>query len=73
MDKIILISDKIEPNRTYDKVNHFRELAFIDLDQAIYEFLIDNIEYNKQEGFVIHDEQYQVIDMIKEQLNEKSK
>lgn len=72
IDKIVLISDKIEPSRTYEKVEHFRKLAFENIDQAIYEFLLDNIEYNKSKNFVIHEEQYQIVDMLKEQLNEEN-
>ncbi|CCV64279.1 Predicted metal-dependent phosphohydrolase, HD domain [Alteracholeplasma palmae J233] len=72
-DKIVLISDKIELGRTYPKVEHFRNLAFTDIDQAIYEFLVDNISYNKQQGNKIHDEQYLVIEKIKEQLDDKTR
>ncbi|VEU80672.1 bis(5'-nucleosyl)-tetraphosphatase (symmetrical) YqeK [Haploplasma axanthum] len=72
-DKIVLISDKIELGRTYNGVDYLRRLAFQDIDQAIYEFLVENIEYNQREGFEIHPEQYKVVKKFKEQLDEKNK
>lgn len=68
--KIVLISDKIEEGRNYPKVEHFRKLAFINLNLAIIEFLEDNIEYNIKKGFKIHPEQYEIINKLKEELNE---
>lgn len=68
VEKIVLISDKIERGRTYPKVDEFREIAFSNLDLAIYEFLNDNIKYINSKGFVIHNEQKEVILMLKEAI-----
>jgi len=74
IDKIVLISDKIELGRAYDKVDYFRKLAFINIDDAVIEFLEDSIAYGKKMNFKIHPEQYEIIESLKkEKLRENKK
>lgn len=43
LEKIIFMADKIDETRTYPGVDEIRELAFVDLNQAIQKFLDDRI------------------------------
>lgn len=53
LEKIIFISDYIEPNRMYPSCVKSREIAFNDIDQAIYEAINDSITlYEKTGGFI---------------------
>ncbi|MDY0276879.1 MAG: bis(5'-nucleosyl)-tetraphosphatase (symmetrical) YqeK [Acholeplasma sp.] len=72
-DKVLLISDKIEPNRSYDKVDYFRKLAFENIDLAVIEFLKENVEYNKRKGFNIPSEQIKVIDDLEKKHYDPNK
>ena len=72
LDKIILISDKIEKNRNYPEVKRLRKLAYQDLNLACIEFLISSIEYTKSKEHKIHEEQYQIIDYLKGEKNDKN-
>jgi predicted HD superfamily hydrolase involved in NAD metabolism len=35
LEKIVYIADKIEPNRSYDRVDEIREMAYSNIDKAI--------------------------------------
>lgn len=70
IDKIVLISDKIEENRDYPLVYELRKTVFINIDQTIHRFLVDSITHNIQKGNNIHQEQYEVIKYLEEKLNE---
>lgn len=48
LDKIIFIADKIEKSRKYEEVEVIRELAFKDIDEAIYQFMTCNFDYMKK-------------------------
>src|SRR5690554_4118030 len=72
IDKIVLISDKIELGRNYPLVEELRKLAFQDINLAIYKFLEDNIAYNLKKGFKIHKNQYETIESLKEEIHENT-
>lgn len=72
IDKIVLISDKIELGRTYPKVEELRKLAFENLNLAICKFLEDNITYYSKKGFNIHKSQYETIETLKEEIHENT-
>ncbi|HHT55259.1 MAG TPA: HD domain-containing protein [Acholeplasma sp.] len=72
IDKIVLISDKIELGRNYPLVEELRKLAFKDINLAIYKFLEDNITYNLNKGFKIHKSQYETIESLKEEMHENT-
>lgn len=54
LEKILFISDKIEPKRDYDKVSNLREIVKKDIDLSIIEFLNLNFKYLKEKGQSIH-------------------
>lgn len=54
LEKILFISDKIEPDRKYDTVDELRRLADFDIDRAIVKFLNDSFEYLEKKSQKIH-------------------
>lgn len=54
IEKILFISDKIEPNREYDTVDELRKIADYDIDKAIIKFLNDSFEYLEKKSQKIH-------------------
>lgn len=54
LEKIIYIADAIEPNRIYPAVEKIRELAFINLDEAILFEVDKKIEYLIHGKSLIH-------------------
>lgn len=49
-EKIIFISDYIEPNRTYESCVKTREIAFDNLDLAVYTAINDSIIFYEKNG-----------------------
>jgi len=49
-EKIIFISDYIEPNRTYESCVKVRAIAFVDLDLAVYTAIDDSIRFYETTG-----------------------
>ncbi|EMR14733.1 MAG: bis(5'-nucleosyl)-tetraphosphatase (symmetrical) YqeK [Sweet potato little leaf phytoplasma] len=68
LDKIILISDKIEDSREFPNINYFRELAFKNLDQTIYELLKNNINYYSKKGFEPFPEQIKILNSLSKKI-----
>jgi len=54
IEKILFISDKIEPNRKYDTVEELRKLADYNIDEAIIKFLNDSFDYLEKKSERIH-------------------
>ncbi|GAE89743.1 bis(5'-nucleosyl)-tetraphosphatase (symmetrical) YqeK [Acetivibrio straminisolvens] len=54
LDKIIFISDYIEPGRKFPGVDEVRELAYRDLDRSIVISLDNTIRYILDKGVLIH-------------------
>lgn len=54
IEKILFISDKIEPNRKYDTVEELRKLADYNIDKAIIKFLNDSFNYLEKKSERIH-------------------
>ncbi|CAP18431.1 conserved hypothetical protein [Candidatus Phytoplasma mali] len=71
LDKIILLSDKIEPQRKYTQVDYFRKLAFIDLNQAVYQILDFNYDFNQKKGNIMHKEQQEILSNLKNKIRKK--
>jgi predicted HD superfamily hydrolase involved in NAD metabolism len=52
-EKVIFISDYTEPSRTYDSCIKVREIAQLDLDEAVFTAIDDSIKfYEKQDGLI---------------------
>ena len=54
LDKILFIADKTEPLRTYDGVTELREKAFKDLNAALYEAVVNEMDYCGVQGYPVH-------------------
>lgn len=54
LEKIIYISDVIEPSRSFKGVNELRKLAYIDLNKALIKSFDDTISFVVQRGSVLH-------------------
>lgn len=65
LEKIVFISDKIEPNRDYKDVENLRKLADKDIDLAIIEFLHDSFEFRKSRNEVAHELSYEAYNYLK--------
>jgi len=54
LEKIVYLSDFIEPSRCYPGVDRLRDLAFKDLDDAIIKAFSNTIDYVLRLGSLIH-------------------
>ncbi len=54
LEKIIYLSDSIEPGRCFDGVDEIRGLAFIDLDKALLSAFDSSIQYIISKNGLIH-------------------
>ena len=54
LEKIIYIADFIEPTRTFDGVDQFRELAYKDLDECLCRSLEHSLNYLADRGVDMH-------------------
>ncbi len=52
LEKIIFISDYIEPNRPYEACREVREIAFKDLDRAVFQAMDNSIKLFETEDYV---------------------
>lgn len=70
-EKVIFISDYIEPNRTYKSCIEAREIAFVDLDKAVYKAIDDSIKHFEKEQHQIPKQAYHARDYYKKLLEEQ--
>jgi predicted HD superfamily hydrolase involved in NAD metabolism len=54
LEKIIYISDYIEPSRNFRGVNELRKLTYIDLDKVLLKSFDDTITYTISRGSLLH-------------------
>jgi predicted HD superfamily hydrolase involved in NAD metabolism len=52
-EKVIFISDYIEPNRTYESCVKVREIAMNNIDKAVFTAIDDSIKFYEAEGGLI--------------------
>lgn len=64
-EKIIFISDYIEPNRMYESCVKVREIAFDDLDKAVYQAIKYYIIHHESKGYTIPNQAYLAYDFYK--------
>lgn len=67
-EKIIFISDYIEPNRTYEACKKVREIAFDNLDLAVYQAINNSITFFEKEGGQVPKTAYEARDYYYEIL-----
>lgn len=69
LDKIIYISDAIEPNREYDDADRLRKLAMEDLDRCLLDVIAGSIEVmEKRKGRPAHPKSYEAYEYYKKLL-----
>lgn len=51
-EKILMLSDKIEPSRDFDGVERLRELAYLNIDEAFKQLLVHKYHYDKTHGLL---------------------
>lgn len=61
LEKIVFVADLVEENRTYPDAAPLRELAKINLDEALYRCVAATVEINKKRGAVIHPNAYSIL------------
>lgn len=72
LDKIVYTADYIESRRyKADNLNEMRKLAFIDLDEAVYEIIRHTLEYLKSKGLFINSESEEAYEYYKKQKTAK--
>lgn len=54
LEKVIYVSDCIEPNRNYESVNEIRQISEIDLDKAVIKCLEVKINFTKKGQKTLH-------------------
>lgn len=62
LEKIIYVSDLVEPTRNYPDVEYYRDLAVKDLDRALFEAMRWIIEDKKEKGENIHKDTLEMFD-----------
>lgn len=62
LDKIIYVSDLVEPTRNYSDVDYYRKLAENDLDRALFEGMSWIIGDKKKKGENIHKDTLEMFD-----------
>jgi predicted HD superfamily hydrolase involved in NAD metabolism len=54
LEKIICISDYVEPKRTFEGVTEIRELALVDIDKALFAAFSTTIAYIISKNYILH-------------------
>ncbi len=73
LDKIVFLADKIEPSRTYRRIEHIRKLAYEDLDAAVIAVMRHTMQYTKSRGMAVHPDTLIIIEALERKANKKSK
>lgn len=68
LDKVIYISDAIEPGRSYDGVERLRQLAHVDLDRCLLDIIDESIELMERKGKPVHPDSYEALHYYKKEL-----
>ena len=69
-EKIIFISDYIEPNRVYESCIKVRKLAFESLDLAVYTAIDDSIKFYEKNGGQVPESAYRARKYYKKVIGE---
>ncbi len=73
LEKIMVVSDYIEPNRDFKGVDNLRKLAMKDIDLTLYYVLRDKINYIKEHNGKIHPRGLRALKWIKSVLKKSGK
>jgi predicted HD superfamily hydrolase involved in NAD metabolism len=69
IDKILYVADFAEPKRTHEGVAQVQELAYHDLDRAVFEVARYKIEYLLEKGVVIHPDTIDAYNTALQEIN----
>ncbi|CCP88278.1 bis(5'-nucleosyl)-tetraphosphatase (symmetrical) YqeK [Candidatus Phytoplasma solani] len=70
-DKIVFLSDKIEPKRNYPQRKYFEKLAYLDIHQAIYEILKNNFDYFLKKNHPLPSNYQLILESLKKDIKKK--
>ncbi|MBT1576714.1 bis(5'-nucleosyl)-tetraphosphatase (symmetrical) YqeK ['Elaeagnus angustifolia' witches'-broom phytoplasma] len=70
-DKIVLLSDKLEPQRNFSQIKYFQKLAYFNLNQAVYELLKSNFDYFSQKGSPLPYNYQEILSSLKNSIKRK--
>lgn len=69
LDKIVFLSDAIEKGRDYPGVEDIRQMAFRDLDKAVYMSLVSTVENVRSRGKEPNEQSMKAAEAIKRLIN----
>lgn len=72
-EKIIYLADKIEPSRSYRKIDKYRKLAYEDIDAAVCGIMEHTMKYNTSRKMPIHPDTIKILKAIKNSTNQEKK
>lgn len=61
LDKVLYLADKIEPSRTYRRIEHLRKLAYEDIDLAVCGVMKHTMRYTMSRGMAVHPDTGRII------------
>lgn len=67
LEKIIYIADKIEPGRKYNDLEHIRQLAYTNLNEALIISLTYTINYVNEKGLYLNENTIKARDWLENQ------
>jgi predicted HD superfamily hydrolase involved in NAD metabolism len=70
-DKIVLLSDKLDPQRNFCQIKYFQKLTYLNLNQAVYELLKSNFDYFIQKGFPLPSDYREILSSLKKTIKRK--
>lgn len=65
LEKILFVADLAEPGRDFPELDLLRELAFSDIDKALYECVSRTVSVNEKRNLPIHPNAYKIINSFK--------
>ncbi|CAM11838.1 Conserved hypothetical protein [Candidatus Phytoplasma australiense] len=70
-DKIVFISDKIEPKRNFPQKLYFEKLAYLDIHRAAYEILKNNFEFFQKKGYPLPSNYQLILESLKKDIKKR--
>jgi len=73
LEKVVVVSDYIEPYRNFEGVEKLRKSAFLDIDTSLYLVLKNKIDYIRKHRGIIHPRGLRSLKWIESVLQESDK
>jgi HD superfamily phosphohydrolase YqeK len=71
LEKIIYLSDAIEPTRNYPGVEKLRELAWVNIDEAVMKAMNQTISHVNKKGMELDMDTVEARDDLRKKIKEK--